>query len=249
MGIGDELLVTGHCRLLQQTDPRKVRLDYGKRLWSEVFNHNPRIAHYTEPGDFQIYRPRPNGLRPYCTAKTENKWTWQEYKPPVGELYFDPHERGFGERYKPMIVLEPNVKNRASPNKRWPWESWQALVWMLAKEGLKMWQLGPRGTRTLAGVRFIETENFRKACAVLSRAKAAVLTEGGIAHAAAAVGVRAVVIMGGYISPRVIGYEQNVNLFVGDELGCGMRIPCKHCQRAMAEITPERVRESLKTLL
>lgn len=241
--------MTGHCRLLQQTDPRKIRLDYGKRLWNEVFNHNPRIARYNEPGDFQIYRPRENGLRPYCTFKSERRWAWQEYRPPVGELYFDNHERGFAEGYKPLIVLEPHIKKSASPNKRWPWESWQALVWMLAKQGLKMWQLGPPRTQTLAGVRFIETQSFRQAAAILSRAKCAILSEGGMAHAAAAVGVRAVVIMGAYISPRVIGYEQNVNLFVGDDLGCGMRVPCKHCERAMAAITPEQVCEAVKGLL
>jgi ADP-heptose:LPS heptosyltransferase len=226
-----------------------VRLDYGKRLWNEVFENNPRIARYNEGGDFQIYRPRPDGLRPYCKQKTERQWTWQEYKPPVGELYFDPHEKGFSEAFNPMVILEPHIKKSASPNKQWPWGSWQALVWKLNAFGLKCFQLGPKGTSRLAGVRFIETESFRKACAVLSRAKLAILTEGGLAHGAAAVGLRSVVVMGAYISPRVIGYDQNINLFVGDDLGCGMRVPCRHCISAMNKITPDMVFEEAKKLL
>lgn len=237
-------MVTGHCRLLQQKDPRKIKLHYGKRLWNEVFDHNPRIARLDEEGDFQVYHPRPHGLRPYCKAKSDQRWTWQRYKPPAGELYFDRHEIGFSSQYRPTIVIEPNIKSRASPNKLWPIEYWQKLVILLNGAGLRVFQLGPQRTPIVTGARFIATDTFRQAAAVLQNARAAVLTEGGMAHAAAVVGVRAVVIMGGYIGPDVIGYEQNANLFVHDDrhpLGCGMRVPCKHCEDAMRSITPERV--------
>lgn len=241
-------MVTGHCRLLQQKDPRKVRLDYGKKLWSEVFDHNPRIAHSTDR-DVQIYFPRPFGLRPYCSAKTSTKWTWQEYVPPVGELYFQPDELAMAARHSPEIVIEPNIKGGASPNKQWGEQNWQRLVMMLLRSNMRPVQLGPSGTRVLPGARLIETNKFRRAAAVLARAKAAVLSEGGMAHAAAVVGLRSVVIMGGYISPKVIGYPQNVNLFTGDDLGCGMRIPCRHCSECMGKISPEQVFEELKRLL
>ena len=252
MGFGDELLVTGRCRILQQTDPRKVRLEYGKKLWNEVFNHNPRIALYDEDGDFQVYRPRPNGLRQYCSAKSDRRWTWLPYRPEVGELYFDRHEIGFSSNYRPAIIIEPNIKNRASPNKLWPLEYWQKLVILLNGAGLRVFQLGPRRTPVVTGARIIETPNFRHAAAVLKNARAAVLTEGGMAHAAAVVGVRSVVIMGGYISPVVIGYDRNSNLFVHDDqypLGCGMRVHCRHCEKAMRSITPEHVFEELKKLI
>ncbi|MDZ4253984.1 MAG: glycosyltransferase family 9 protein [Sulfuritalea sp.] len=247
--MGDEIMVTGHARELQMKDPRKVRLDYGgKKVWNEIFNHNPRIARYDEEGDFQIYQARLNGVRPYATAKTIDRWTWCEYKPPIGEIYFQPEELKFAARHDPHVVIEPNVKGGASPNKDWGLDRWTHLVQMLRAAGLRPVQFGQRGTRRVPGTDFIETPTFRLAAAVLARARAAVLHEGGLHHAAAAVGVRAVVIYGGYISPQQTGYDMHANLFTGRK-PCGMRIPCRHCKRAMQDIPPDMVMGALKRLL
>jgi len=247
VGFGDELLVTGHCRLLQQKDPRKVRIDYGRAIWNELFDHNPRIARAHDK-DVQVYHPRVNGLRPYASAKTEQRWTWKDYRPPAGEIYFQPDELAFARKFSPDVVIEPRLKGNASPNKDWGVERWRKLVVLLRAEGLVPVQLGPRGSQPLAGAELIETRNFRHACAVLARARAAVLTEGGLHHGAAAVGVRAVVIYGGYISPRQTGYDLHVNLFTGGK-PCGMRIRCEHCAKAMAAIAPEMVVVELRRLL
>jgi ADP-heptose:LPS heptosyltransferase len=241
-------MVTGHIREMQLRDPRKVRLDYGKRLWHEVFDYNPRIARPEESGDFQIYRPRENGMRPYCTGKTVDRWMWTDYKPHVGELYLQQDELAYSSHLKPDIVIEPNLKGRASPNKDWGRDRWVRLILMMHAAGLRPVQLGQAGTRRLPNAAFIETSSFRLACAVLSRARAAVLHEGGLHHAAAALGVRSVVIYGGYISPNQTGYDMHRNLFTGGK-PCGMRIPCRHCHRAMSAITPEMVLAELQTLL
>lgn len=251
IGLGDELLVTGHCRLLQQSDPRKVKLEYGKRLWNEVFDHNPRIARAGDR-DVQIYYPRPNGLRPYIAGKSLDKWTWLEYTPPVGELYFQPDELAMSGRYAPDIVIEPNIKNRASPNKQWGFERWARLVQLMRAAKMRPGQLGQIGTKVIPGAEFMVTTNFRRACAVLRKARAVVTHEGGMHHAAAVVGVPAVVIYGGYISPRSTGYDLHRNLFIdagGHHMGCGMRIPCRHCEHVMERITPEMVFEELKAIL
>jgi hypothetical protein len=247
VGYGDELMVTGHCRVLQQKDPRKVRLDYGKRLWNEVFDHNPRIAHGYDK-DVQVYYPRVNGLRPYCRGKTLERWTWQDYRPPVGELYFQPDELMLADQYRPDVVIEPTLKGGASPNKDWGLRNWEALVALMSRAGIRAVQLGRPDTRVLAGASLIHTSNFRRACAVLSRARAAVVHEGGLHHGAAAVGVPAVVIYGGFISPRQTGYDLHTNLFTGGE-PCGWRTPCKHCASAMAKITPDMVFERLLAIL
>lgn len=249
MGFGDELMTTGHCRVLQQTDPRKVRLDYGKRLWNEVFDFNPRIAHGTDR-DVQVYQPRVGGLRPYCARKTDRQWIWRDdYRPPVGELYFQRDELDFASRFNVDVVIEPTLKINASPNKDWGAKRWQHLVELIVREGLQPVQLGKHGTLIYhPAVRLIETRNFRHACAVMARAKAAVLTEGGLHHGAAAVGTRAVVIYGGFISPRQTGYDLHVNLFTGGE-PCGMRVACRHCEQAMAQITPEQVVRELMNIV
>lgn len=247
VGAGDEIMVSGHVRHMQATDPRKVRLDFGKRLWNAVWDHNPRIAKQDENGDFQVYHPRPNGLRPYCSQKTFDKWVWADYKPHVGEIYLQPEEIAFAEQFSPDVVIEPNIKGKASPNKDWGLDRWVQLVATMKDHGMRAVQLGPVGTRRILGAAFIETPTFRQACAVLARARGAVLHEGGMHHAAAAVGLRAVVIYGGYISPKQTGYEMHSNLFTGDA-PCGMRIPCRHCKRAMGAITPEMVMAELRKL-
>ena len=212
-----------------------------------MFDHNPRIARDGDR-DVQVYHARVNGLRPYCRAKTETRWTWKDYKPPVGELYFQPDELWYAKRFSPDVVIEPNLKGNASPNKDWGLARWHQLVALLRNAGLRPVQMGTAGTQQLPGAEFIETRNFRHACAVLARARAAVLTEGGLHHAAAVVGVRSVVIYGGYISPKQTGYDLHANLFTGVE-PCGWRTPCKHCAGAMAKITPEMVMEALSGIL
>lgn len=249
MGFGDELMVTGHCRVLQQQNPRKVRLDYGKRLWNEVFDHNPRIALPEEQGSFQIYQPRINGLRPYCKRKHDTQWIWQNYKPEPGEIYFQPYETAFAERYEVDVVIEPNIKAGASPNKRWPPHKWIELARLILGMGYKVAQLGmPNSVMPIPGVQFIQTDSFRRACAVLSRAKAAVVHEGGMHHAAAALGVPAVVIYGGFISPAQTGYDMHRNIFTGAE-PCGMRLRCRHCERSMELIKPAGVLSELMQIL
>ncbi len=249
IGAGDELMVTGHVRSMQMQDPRKVRISYERRLhWNSVFDHNPRIAGIGEEGDFQVYHPRPNGLRPYCSKKSHDKWVWRDYKPLVGEIYLQPDEIAFAEKFQPDVVIEPTLKEGASPNKQWGLGRWQELVLHMRKAGLRPVQIGPVGTYRLINASHIVTPNFRLACAVLARARAAVLHEGGLHHAAAAVGVRSVVIYGGYISPAQTGYDLHKNIFTGGE-PCGMRIGCKHCERSMEQITPATVMEELKKVM
>jgi ADP-heptose:LPS heptosyltransferase len=241
--------------LLQLKDPRKVKLEYGKPLWNEVFDHNPRIARYDEVGDFQVYQARVDGLRPYIVAKTAERWTWREYKPPIGELYFQPNELEFAAKYapgEPFVVVEPHIKSKASPNKRWGFERWTDLVYLMDQAGLKVVQMGDGSGARVAGTKFIITPTFRIACALLARARAAVLIEGGLHHAAAVVGVRSVVIYGSYISPRVTGYEMHRNIYVeghGGALGCGWRVRCKECGEAMQKITPHMVMKELMMIL
>lgn len=248
MGFGDELMVTGHVRVMQQRDPRKVRLEYGKRLWNQVFDHNPRIARQDERGDFQVYEARPGGLRPYCMRKFVDRWMWKDYTPNPGEIYFQPEELAEAEKHDPDVVIEPNLKASASPNKDWGRDRWVHLAAMLRAAGRRPVQLGPIGTQVISGAELIHTANFRLAAAILARARAAVLSEGGMHHAAAAVGVPAVVIFGGYISPRQTGYHSHINLFTGGE-PCGWRIPCRHCKRAMQDIPPDKVMAELGGIL
>jgi ADP-heptose:LPS heptosyltransferase len=250
LGLGDDLMLSGQARVMQQTDPRKCRPTYrGKaNRWSPIWDRNPRIAALGEQGDFQELPARDmNNMRAYHTAKTDERWTYNlNFRPDVGEIYFSDEERRLGENRADLIVIEPHIKPGASPNKQWGWSRWQALARLMRKAGFSPSQLGPPGTPRLDGVNLIETMSFRMAAAVLAGARAVVLPEGGLHHAAAALGVPGVVIFGGFTPVELTGYQMHRNL--GASLGeaCGMRRPCAHCAAAMAAITPERVFNELE---
>lgn len=245
-------MVTGRVRELQELDPRKVKIEYEKPRWHDAWKDNPRIVHPGEKcDDFQTYHPRTNYLRPYMTAKTADRWTWKEYGPPRGELYLRDVELKMGEMFPDRIILEPLLKPGASPNKQWPFGHWKELARLLELDG-EVAQLAPAEPRRLPEAEFIWTRSMRLAASVMKTARLAILPEGGLHHVAAAMGTKAIVIFGGYISPKVTGYKEHVNLFVESNehpLGCGWRVPCTHCVNAMRSITPEEVYAKAKELL
>lgn len=253
MGLGDEIMVTGRARVMQQTDPRKCRVTYqGKaNRWSPVWDGNPRIAKLNEAGDFQELQARgADNMRPYHTAKTPERWSYNlNFRPEVGEIYFTDAERTFGARHAGLIILEPHIKPGASPNKNYGWTRWNKVAWLLGRAGFRVTQLGNDSTQLLEGAELVVTKTFRLACAVMARARAAVLPDGGLHHAAAAVGVPAVVIMGGFTPVELTGYAIHRNLGVSLGDSCGSRLPCKHCAAEMSKITPEQVCSELRRIL
>lgn len=246
-------MVSGRARVLQQTDPRRVRVTYQgvekPTKHSVIFLNNPRIAGLGERGDFQELAARDMANnRPYHTGKTAERWTYNlAFRPDVGEIYFTEFERAFGADYQGRIIIEPQIKAGASPNKQWG--RWADLVALMRAAGLNPSQLGPAGTPPMDGVEHIVTPGFRMATAVLAGARAVVLPEGGLHHAAAVLGVPGVVIFGGFTPVELTGYPMHRNL--GASLGdaCGLRIPCAHCAAAMAAISPEQVFNELEVVL
>lgn len=253
MGWGDELMAAGDALRVHCDTGRRVRIvdQHGSTrahaAWAglrEIVGPNEQL---TRPHLLQVVRSAP-GMRPYIAGKTSERWTWRAYKPQRARFEWGATEAPHRWRAAGCVVIEPHLKDRASPNKDWGWDRWQQLVRL--RPDIDWVQVGPRGTSVLDGAELIETADFRTAAAVLSGALAAVLPEGGLHHAAAAVGLRTVVLFGGYISPEQTGYQEDLhrNLFTGGE-PCGNRQPCRHCARAMAAITPEIVMDNLEDCL
>jgi hypothetical protein len=267
VGWGDEIMAAGQARAMQKRDPRKVAIvDVAGRVrWHPAWQGNPRIAApiEAERGEVQWLENGP-GCRPYVdyarmrrdfarvypgrpfTTKVSDArlpWRFTRWRTPRGEIY----GRRASHRGE-TVVVEPHLKRGASRNKQWGWSRWQDLV---ARVDVDWIQLGPPGTRLLTGVRHVPTATFLEACAALSGARAAVLPEGGLHHAAAALGLPAVVIFGGRSSPANLGYAGQVNLFdpAPGESPCGQTAACAHCARAMAGIAPAAVGQYLETLL
>lgn len=258
MGLGDQLMATGMARGARARgkriafgDGRKIRWDANSEA---IFRGNPNIA---PPGSERRpdleWVPYFKGSRLYNTHDTRNnRWLWSEtFRAIPGELYFSDGEIKAGERHGAgFIVIEPSVPGwkSAAVNKDWGRARYQAVADRLAAEGLRVVQFVHGGGAALDGVEAIPTAGFREACAILRQAALFIGPEGGMHHAAAALGIKGVVIFGGFIPPSVTGYALHENLTGGAE-ACGSLAPCRHCREALAAITTDQVLEAARKQL
>lgn len=250
MGIGDELMVAGEARRLIQSGARKVgMLDKNDiRRWHFAWEGNPDIA---RPGeDCDALAGYVNRRRHYLVDETQIRRTFRAYTPLPARLVIPEAHRRLASEAAGWVVFNPTIKQKAPLNKDWGIERWKELVALTPE--VSWLQVGDHSSPRIRGARHIPTAHFFDACALLSGARAAVLHEGALHHAAAALEVPAIVIRGGYISPKVTGYAGQVDFYIESEewpLGCGTRINCPHCRQAMADITPAAVAEGLRKLL
>ncbi len=249
MGWGDELMAAGEARLLHRRTGHKIGICAGRwrgPLASVLWRGIDYIAQPGEPFKGRVIdSPK---RRPYRRASTPLGSVWREYRPVPAEIAFSQVELDFADRCgRGFVVVEPHVKSEreGAVNRQWGWPRYAAVL--AGTPDLRWVQFGMPGAEILPGATHIETPTFRTACAVLARAAAYVGPEGGLHHACAAVGTLAIVIFGGYISPRVTGYPEHVNLFSGEGLGCGRRLKCQ-CN-CMESILPSTVIEALGRIL
>lgn len=235
IGQGDLIMTTGSVR---QFDGRVRIVGKNGAYWSPMWRGHPSIAQLGEDGDYTLMDGP--GCRPYVDYQrtTKQRWAYTDWRCTPGHLpWVKPDPRGTGR-----IFIEPHIKQNASCNKQWG--KWQDL----ARLG-EFAQMGPPGTKFLDGVEQIITTSFEEAVQVLSAAKAAVLPEGGLHHAAAATGVPAVVLFGAMTSPANTGYDEHENIWIDDPGALGWRIPNQRCKQAWDQITLELVMFRLERLL
>lgn len=256
MGSGDEIIGTGLARGFHARGKLAAFGDGQKIIWSQwckdMFFNNPNIAH---PG--MESRSNIEWINHYKGARLYNKlfnghWHWNyDFKVKPGEFFFSEVEQSVIKSLKPslgnnFVLIEPNVEWHKSValNKDWGRENYELLAARLQKYGIKVVQfLHKNSRRRLPNVTTLEFPNFRRAIAALSLATLYVGPEGGMHHAAAALDRRAVVIMGGFIPPQVVGYDHHVNLTGGVE-ACGSLNTCAHCKKAMENISVDEVYEA-----
>jgi len=253
MGWGDEIMATADARRLQARDPRPVAIrgKAGEARWHPIWNGNPRLAppDQVAAGASVQWLDHCGGRRPYLDYARfdgRKRYAYTDYRVEPGEIYLTADERARFTELRDRVVIEPHIKPGAPRGKDWGWRRWQELVERTPH--VRWIQLGPAGIAMLRGVQHVVTRDVREAAAAVSWARAVVCPEGGLHHCAAALGIRGVVVFGGYISPRTTGYDLHENLFTGGE-ACGMRFRCGHCEQAMAKITVGMVIESLERVL
>jgi hypothetical protein len=256
LGFGDEILGAGlakgsakHGRRVAFSDTKCERIIWHRNA-HEIYKGNPNVAPPGSEGaddlEWLIHAP---GARAYCRLGEGRKWIFNPgFKAIPGQIYLTDSEREWAKSFGDAdVIIEPNCKGVA-PNKQWPVERYQEVADQLGMDGYDVAQFDT-GPHRLAGVRTIKAATFRLACAAVERAQLYIGPEGGLHHAASALGVGAVVIFGGFISPQVTGYDTHTNLFTGDGLGCGHLDPCGHCRDCMARIGADEVYDAAKARL
>jgi hypothetical protein len=252
IGLGDELQATGLARGAAARGKRVAFGDGRRQIWSEqshlLFRGNPNIAPLgTETAD-DIWIPHYRGNRLYGHS-VNGVWRFRDFQCPPGEVFLTREEKAFALSRMwgpsdPVVVIEPRVKPIGAcngANKQWPVDRYEALACALRWErGLRCVQLVPPSVPP--ALRFadtIETPSFRHALAVLGLAALYIGPEGGLHHGSAATGTPAVVIFGGFNTPKSTGYPWHENIAVGEP--CGRVAACEHCRAAMASISVARV--------
>lgn len=234
-------------KLIAFGDGRQIK--WHGNAW-QIFRGNPNVAMPgTRRTDNLLWIENYTGHRPYYRMMPAlGRMQFIPGTQRVGELYLDPAETKFAAKTDPgFILIEPNTKAGVNSNKQWPQHRYGQIAAMLKGEGYRVAQF--RGNCVLRDAGELASPDFRTACAILKRARLYIGPEGGLHHAAAALGVPAVVIFGGFIAPSVTGYDQHVNLFSGEGYGCGCQYPCDHCRDAMLRISVERVFNEAMRLL
>lgn len=255
MGMGDELLVSGIARRIHAMTNQSVSvLDA---------NGNPRqcdlwngLSHIYQNGMGQI--PFVNGpsARQYYHGMAGSRILWRKWDIAPGEIRLTADERKWaveqftmGDQHPRFIVINPSwkAKGGGGQNKDWGIERWAEVA-----RAMDVLLVQFADDWVLPGVVLIPAPTFRHACAILERSIGYVGHEGGLHHAAAALGKPAVVVFGGFISPEVTGYRNHTNLYAPDErypLGCGETAPCDHCRASMDKITVEQVVNAVKEMV
>jgi ADP-heptose:LPS heptosyltransferase len=242
IGFGDDFIVTSIVKKAYAKHNKPICVGDGRDIkWEEVFDNNPKLSKAVYPGAVWVNNVMFN--RPYIDnlKTTPERVVYNpNFKAEPGEIFLTDAERG---RFKDsgFIYIEPNIKGSFGGNKDWGFEKWQEVVKHLPYRFIQ-----GKG-RKLDGVEQIQTGSFREACALLERSDFFVGTDGGLHHAAAALGKRAVVVWGGLVSPKILGYDAHINLHSGTH-SCGSPKACAHCRKALDWITVDMVCDAIRSL-
>lgn len=249
MGIGDDLMACGEARHMHARTGRKVciRRRDGKPYWSPIWDGVPFLVRRPDATVDTIING--GGPRPYIDTKAADRWTWKRYTPRPGLIVLKPDEIAFAVPHAGRVMIEPHGKAIGHTNKIYPFNRWLEVVRAMPETQFVQCGAGDMPWLMAPNVKHVVTPSFRHAAAVLAVSTALASGEGGLMHAAAALGVRGVIVYGGFISPASTGYALHKNLFTGTGLGCGMRTVCVHCFKCHSGIPPPTIVSNLKEIL
>jgi ADP-heptose:LPS heptosyltransferase len=254
MGFGDAIMATGLARGLHAQGKLAAFFspaeNHRKIKWTgyceDIFAHNPNIA---RPGMEQqkniVWFPHYKKQFPYCNYDGKHrKYIWNpDFKIQPGEFFFSAEELVCSIK-KPFIVIEPNLawQRQVNFNKDWGKGKFEKLGKTMVEHGHTVVQFIHGNTRRkIDGAYHVSTPRFHQAAAIMSHASLIIAPEGANHHAAAALGIPAVIVWGAWSPPQTMGYESQIKLTGGATEACGRIDSCAHCREAMDRISIDEV--------
>ncbi|MFN8790869.1 MAG: glycosyltransferase family 9 protein [Bdellovibrionales bacterium] len=232
---------------LKLRNPGIQLLRKSQKRWKRILLFKFRINRYRQPfsGQRDLLEPL-------------KKWGLSEDLPSAPQLFLQPHElQRVRDRLpaSPFVALAPSA---AYELKRWPRESWKALVQKMPKMNFVLLG-GPEDVfleeiRTAAPDRVINLAgrtNLRETSAVVAQSLALVTNDTGILHTAEQQGHPAVALMG----PAPFGFPSRSSTSILER-----NLPCRPCSKhgqgpcvnpnfhqCLRSITPEDVMAALRS--
>jgi len=246
---------------------------------SLIYLNNPNITPIdkvdkNKPIHFIDYHSR---NRPYIDYKNSNKsnrkWN-MKFSPVPGRLYFTEDEKNKAKiildeakdhwkkinstEFKAVIFFEStstkidhNYYYYKMKNKDWGGSNWKELILKL-KDNYLIIQSKHEKSERYDGTYYSSIDfDFRIACALMKECDLFLGPEGGFGHAAAALDKKAVLYFGGWIHPKVTGYNFHENIYFDHpDSPCGaVGYICKHCEDARHFIGVDYVYDKIISII
>lgn len=272
MSYGDRLMALGDAWALHHSDPqkRRVAIGDGRRVdesqsdlsWGLNFLASAADVARGEAVQWVHSYPHHRPYIDYAAMRAALGWRWYlkhigfgptrllgrylfnlGYRATPAPIKLKPEELALVAEWsaKPFVALEPFIKTGAPPSKQWPVQRFAEVARRLSQD-IAVYQISAPDSPALEGVPQIRPRSFRESMAYLKAARLYIGPEGGLHHAAAAVGTRAVVVYGGFTSPLITGYHFHTPLTGGAQVACGTRYGmCPHCREHLENISVDEV--------
>lgn len=257
MGLGDEIMAAGHAQVVYEADPtRRVAIcdTQGNVRSHSVWQNNPVIAGPQYARTKEVTRiVNAVGARPYIRYPYSHdapcRFTSWRARDHVGRVYLTRGDETVARQHaarRPYVLIEPSLKDSQTRNKQWGFSRYAEVV--QACPDIRFIRVTHADQRHLPGAEHIFGLQLVHMLGMVKNAAAVLVPEGGLHHAAAAFGTKAVVLFGSRVPVETLGYPDQVNLGT-DDIVCGMHHPCNHCKAVWDRVTVEDVVAALRKAL
>ena len=251
-GIGDVLLCTPALRELKRKNP-ECRVRFYTRHPSLVrgLPYVDLALPYAERPSGAIYLQYEDAIPPRVHfAKIIGDNLGLDVKDVRPDCVIDPKlvaffRKSWRQLPRPHIIVQRRG-SRWTPNKNWPLENWQQLINALSRNGTVL-EIGHQNSAPAVNLESyvdLRGQSLEEALATIAAGDIFVGPPSGPAHVAAAAGVLAVIIIGGYELPDNSAYSGTIGLHTSVQCSpCWLREPCPHQLKCLTAIEPAIVKK------